>query len=67
MNLFNVLKGFVFVPNDRSGVQLNIPTQQTHCNISANKTTTELSPICPMPHFPWNIARPCMGSCAGTF
>lgn len=49
MNLFKVLRGFVFMPNDRSGAQLNNLIQQAPCNLSAHNDATELSPICP----PW--------------
>lgn len=47
MDLFKVLRGFVFMPNEHSGAQLNNLTQQAPCNLSAHNDATELSPICP--------------------
>lgn len=68
MNLFNVLKvlkGSVLVPNDHSGAQLNILTQEAYCDcdVSANKDSTEfrLHPPLLTEH------SKTMGSCADTF
>lgn len=65
MNLFKVLRGFVFTPNDHSGAQLNNLTQQAHCNLSAHSDAPELSPICP-PRLPMELSKT-MGSCVETF
>lgn len=65
MNLFKVLRKFVFTPNDRSGAQLNNLTQQAHCNLSAHNEATELSPICP-PRLPMELSKT-MGNCVDTF
>lgn len=43
----HVLKGFMFMPNDHSGAQLNISTQEAHCDKRADNEPTEFKPICP--------------------
>lgn len=47
MNLFNILKEFIFMPNGHSGAELNTWTQEAHCDKRADKDTTEFKPICP--------------------
>lgn len=65
MDLFKVLRGFVFMSNDHSGAQLNNLTQQAPCNLSAHNDATELSSICP-PWLPTERSKT-MGSSVDTF
>lgn len=47
ISLLNVLKGFMFTPNDHSGSQLNTPTQEAHCDKRTDKDAKEFQPMCP--------------------